>query len=131
MDWLLYLLTFIFGYVTCQTFYFFKSTRLALLVLRASHLIYLSSTMKAVQNMYYARGIVLEQMLRNDKTSAEISTFELLHEKEVQTLKDNSLESLLALHPQFFQPMIEFGNWNEATEYLDKYKEVVLRFWEK
>ncbi len=100
-------------------------------MLRASHLIYLSSIMKAVKNMYYARGIVLEHMLRNNKSSAEISTFELLHEKEVQTLKDNSIKSLIALHPQFFQPMIEFETWNEASEYLNKYRETVLSFWEK
>lgn len=131
MDWLLYLLIFIFGYVTCQTFYFFKNTRLSLLLLRACHLIYLSSVMKAVENMYYARGIVLEQMLLTNKTSAQISTFELLHEEEVRALKDKSIESLKALHPQFFQPMIEFENWQEADEYLEKYKEVVFRFWEK
>ena len=131
MSWLLYLLVFIFGYVTCQTFYFFRSARTALILLRACHLIYLSSIMKAVENMYYARGVVLEHMLRTEKNSAEISTFEMRHEEEIKMLKDRSVDILIDLHPPFFNRLIEFENWEEASNYLEKYRTVVLKFWEK
>ena len=131
MSWLLYVLVFIFGYVTCQTFYFFKSTRLSLVLLRGCHLIYLSSILKAIESMYYTRGLVLEQMLRSEKNSATISTFEILHEEEVSRLKDRSVSALIELHPPFFQKMIEFKNWDEANNYIQKYEEVILKFWEK
>ena len=81
--------------------------------------------------MYYARGLVLEEMLRSEKSSAQISTFEYLHEEEVKTLKERSIASLIELHPPFFRKVVEFENWKEAEQYLEKYREVVLRFWEK
>jgi hypothetical protein len=81
--------------------------------------------------MYYTRGLVLEQMLRSEKNSAEISTFEILHEDEVKRLKDRSIAALVDLHPPFFQKMIEFENWEEANTYIQKYEKVILSFWEK
>jgi len=131
MSWLLYGLLFIFGYITCQTFYFIKTARLSLIVLRATHLIYISSMMKAVEHMSFARGIVLEHMLRTEKSSAVISMFELRHEEEVKNLKKRSVDLLLDLHPEFFQRMVDFENWEEATQYLDAHKDVVFKFWEK
>jgi len=131
MSWLLYGLLFVFGYITCQTFYFIKSTRLSLIVLRATHLIYISSMMKAVEHMSFARGIVLEHMLRTEKSSAVISMFELRHEEEVRNLKKRSVDLLLDLHPEFFQRMVDFENWEEAAQYLDAHKDVVFKFWEK
>jgi len=131
MSWLLYGLVFIFGYITCQTFYFIKSSRLSLIVLRATHLIYISSMMKAVEHMSFARGIVLEHMLRTEKSSAVISMFELRHEEEVRNLKKRSVDLLLDLHPEFFQRMVDFENWEEAAQYVDVHKDVVFKFWEK
>ncbi len=131
MNWVLYGLLFVFGYVTCQTFYFLKSTRLSLILLRATHLIYLSSTMKALEHMSFARGIVLEHMLRTEKGSAAISTFEIRHEEEVAKLKTRSIDLLIDLHPEFFQRMMEFENWEEASQYADTHKDIIFKFWEK
>lgn len=131
MSWLLYVLLFVFGYVTCQTFYFLKSARLSLILLRAAHLIYLSSTMKALEHMSFARGIVLEHMLRTEKGSTAISMFEIRHEEEVVKLKTRSIDLLIDLHPEFFQRMMEFENWEGASQYVDTHKDIIFKFWEK
>ena len=131
MNWVLYGLLFVFGYVTCQTFYFLKSTRLSLILLRATHLISLSSTMKALEHMSFARGIVLEHMLRTEKGSAAISMFEIRHEEEVTKLKTRSIDLLIDLHPEFFQRMMDFDNWEEASQYADTHKDIIFKFWEK
>ena len=131
MSWLLYVLLFVFGYVTCQTFYFLKSARLSLILLRAAHLIYLSSTMKALEHMSFARGIVLEHMLRTEKGSTAISMFEIRHEEEVVKLKTRSIDLWIDLHPEFFQRMMEFENWEGASQYVDTHKDIIFKFWEK
>ncbi|HHZ95978.1 MAG TPA: hypothetical protein EYN67_10595 [Flavobacteriales bacterium] len=87
--------------------------------------------MKAVEHMSFARGIVLEHMLRTEKSSAVISMFELRHEEEVRNLKKRSVDLLLDLHPEFFQRMVDFENWEEAAQYVDVHKDVVFKFWEK
>ena len=81
--------------------------------------------------MAYARGIVLENMLKAEKNSVAISTFELRHEQDVRTLKDRSINLLIDIHPPFFKRMMEFKTWEEASNYIDTHKDVVFKFWEE
>ena len=85
--WLVNILTFIFGYVTCRTFYFVKSSRISLSLISASHIIYLSSIIKAIEHLSYAREIMREHLLITEKDSLEISTFERNFEQDLSMLK--------------------------------------------
>jgi len=129
--WLLGSLTFVFGYLTCATFYFLRSARVSVVLMRSSHVIYLSSLMKAVETLVYAREIMREHMLRSEKTSAEISTFEYRFEQDVSHLRHRSVEILQSLHPEPFRNMIKFEDWNGAMEYLSQHKTAALKFWER
>ena len=128
--WLLYVLVFIFGYITCKTFYFLRSLRLSLTIVKTSHLIYLSSMMKAIENMAYAREIVLENMLKTGKSASQISIFELNFNKDVEAIKDRSIKLLKVYHPSFFDSMLEFDDWSSAMDYLQIHREEVFKFWE-
>jgi hypothetical protein len=131
MDWLLYFLIFLFGYITCKTFYFLKSTRLSMAMVKASHVIYLSAMIKALENMAYSREIMLEHMLKTEKKGVQISSFEFRFEEDVRTLKERSIEMLKELHPTFFRQMLDFDNWDEGAAFLLKHKEVAWKFWER
>jgi len=87
--------------------------------------------MKAVEHMSFARGIVLEHMLRTEKGSAEISMFEMRHSQEVANLQKRSVDLLVDLHPEVFQKMLDFENWEGASRYADTHKDIILKFWEK
>jgi hypothetical protein len=87
--------------------------------------------MKAVEHMSFARGIVLEHMLRTEKSSAAISMFEMRHGKEVAKLQKRSVDLLVDLHPKIFQKMLDFENWEGASRYADVHKDVILKFWEE
>mgnify|MGYP003145742718 CR=1 FL=1 len=41
MNYILYFLVFLFGYITCRTFYFIRSARLSLKLIVSGHLFYL------------------------------------------------------------------------------------------
>ena len=128
--WLFGLLTFIFGYITCGTFYFMRSMRLTLVLMRASHIIYLSSIMKAIEIMAYSREIMLEYMLKSEKGPTEISSFEYRFDQDVSHLKDRSVSALKILHPPFFKNTLDFQDWETAMEYLHTHREAVYKFWE-
>ena len=121
---------FVFGYFTCKTFYFFRSARLGLNLVRASHIIYLSAVIKAIEHLSHARGIMLQHMLESEKESIQISSFELRYSEELQVLQDRSVEILMALHPEFFKPTMEFDDWQSAMAYLQKHKDAALAFWD-
>ena len=81
--------------------------------------------------MSFARGIVLEHMLRTEKSAVAISTFELRYEEDVKNLKKRSVDLLLDLHPEFFQRLLDFETWEEASQHVDAHRDIVFKFWEK
>jgi hypothetical protein len=129
--WWLYLLIFAFGYFTCRIFYFLRSARLSLLMVRASHIIYLSSMIKALEHLLHSREIMLEHLLKSEKNSTYISSFEVRFNEDVNLLKKRSVQTLINCHPKFFRHMIEFNDWDGAMQYLEENKKVALQFWNK
>jgi hypothetical protein len=100
-------------------------------MVKASHVIYLSAMIKALENMAYSREIMLEHMLKTEKKGVQISSFEFRFEEDVRTLKKRSIEMLKELHPTFFRQMLDFDNWDEGAAFLLKHKEVAWKFWER
>ena len=129
--WLLGVLTFVFGYVTCRTFYFAMSTRISLTLLRAAHLVYISAIIKAIENLSYSREVMLEHIAISERSFTEISLFERQYEEDVRLLKERSIQTLCALHPKFFETALEFANWEEAVGYAEEHREIMFKFWEK
>ena len=91
--WWLYLLVFMFGYMTHKTFYFFRSVKISIGLIRVSQLVSLGVLAKSMENFYYARTV--------------------------------RLRGMLDLHPKFYEPIIDFENWNTAMKYLEENKHFV------
>tara|TARA_R110002110_G_scaffold58319_5_gene165776 strand:+ start:540 stop:941 length:402 start_codon:yes stop_codon:yes gene_type:complete len=129
MNWWLYGLVFVFGYITCKTFYFFNSMRLGITALKASQIIYLSTMVKALENLSYSKEIMLEHMLKAEKKSAEISAFQYRFEQEEKLLKDRSILIVKSYYKGLFKEVIEFDDWKTAMEFLMQNKSHALDFW--
>tara|TARA_R110000824_G_scaffold246238_2_gene435329 strand:- start:513 stop:923 length:411 start_codon:yes stop_codon:yes gene_type:complete len=127
--WWVYLLVFFFGYLTHKTFYFLGAQRLGLIVIRSSHVIYLSAMTKALEQLTYAHETTLYHLATTDKNSATITTTQLRFEKEIKKLKERSVDVLLELHPSFFRRTADFTEWKSAMEYLEIYRDPALAFW--
>lgn len=126
---LLYFLIFIFGYVTCKTFYFMRSARLSLKTVRVSHLIYLSAMMKSIENLATSRELMLEYLLKTEKSSNTITSFTLAFDKNVEHIKENSIKVLVDVHPKFFKEYIDFDDWDSSMKYLTKHQKAAFEFW--
>jgi len=121
-NWILYFLVFVFGYVTCKTFYFLRANRLSLSLIRLSHIIYLSSIVKAIETLTTARETV---KFNNTELSKPESDFE----NEIKTLKDNSITYLLQMHPRYYREALKFDDWASSMTYLNENKDAVFKFW--
>ena len=126
---LLYFSVFIFGYVTCKTFYFLRSAKLSLRTIRVSHLIYLSAMMKVVENLSASRELMLEYLLRTEQSANTITSFTMTYDKNVEHIKENSIKVLIETHPVFFKEYVEFEDWESSMEYLVKHKQTAFEFW--
>ena len=122
-------MVFVFGYVTHKTFYFLHSARLAIMMIKMSHVIYLSSLIKSLENLSYTRELVLEHLIRTERTATQISTFEMSFNKDVEHFKTKSINTIIHTHPKFFKPILEFDDWASAMKYLETNKKAALAFW--
>ena len=127
--WWMYILMFVFGYVTHKTFYFLRSTRLTVMLVKMSHVIYLSSLIKSLEHLSYARELMLEYLIRTERSATQISTFEMSFNEDVKLFKTKAINTLIHAHPQFFKSMLEFDDWSSAMKYLQTNKEAAIAFW--
>jgi|TARA_E500000331_G_scaffold353532_2_gene404424 hypothetical protein len=123
-SWLLHILVFIFGYITCKTFYFLRANRLSLMLIKLSHVIYLSATVKAIESLITARDTI---KFNNIEPTKEEEVFET----EIKLLKDNSMAYLLQLHPRFYRDALKFNDWESSMLYLNNNKDEAFKMWKK
>ena len=123
--WWLYLLVFVFGYVTHKTFYFFRSIKISIGLIRVSQLISLTVFAKSMENFYYSRTIRLKQMAESNDDEKNIRDFKRSFNIELSDFKEKAVKEMLDLHPKFYDPIIDFDGWNSAMKYLDENKQYV------
>jgi hypothetical protein len=127
----LYLLVFIFGYMTCRTFYFFRATRISLSLIVLSQVIYLSSIVKLIESFLFVRATIKNQC--NDLNLDE-KTYALLEKKiddEIAILKDKSIKCLITMHPPFYRDALKFRDWDASMQFLIENKDQAHSFWEQ
>jgi len=125
--WWLYLLIFIFGYLTHKTFYFFRSAKISIGLIRVSQLISLLVLAKSMENFYYSHTARMRQMAENDESKKNIKDTRRSFNLEISNYKERAIKEMLDLHPSAYAPIVEFDNWNSAMKYLEDNKEYVLK----
>ena len=117
--WWLYALTFIFGYVTCRTFYFVRETRIGLIMLKLSHCIGLYTIVRGLEALEYARNLKIQQMKNSDDSEQNIKAYNIIYDREVTSFKNNAIRDIVSCHPKFYKDFIAFDDWNSAMKFLD------------
>ena len=124
MQYILYALLFIFGYVTCRTFYFLRSARLSLSLIMSGHLVYLSAV-EAIINKW-KQNIKVLNLEKNDRIKQENEL-----QRQIEVLQSNSVDYLLKLHPSFYRDALKFHDWESAKKHLEENKNLMNEFWEE
>ena len=125
---LLHLLFFIFGYVTCKTFYFISSTRKSILLLQATQVVALFIIVRALESFSYAKQYRVDTMEKNNASEQNIEAFKLRHNDEVAVFRNKSITKIIETHGPFFNQTVEFNDWKTAMAFLEKNKESVISF---
>lgn len=117
-------MVFVFGYVTCRTFYFVRANRISLSLIKLAHVIYLSATVKAIETLTNARFTAK----MNDVEPYQSTN---VFDDEIKLLKDQSVTYLLQLHPKFYRDILKFDDWESSMRYLNTNKDAVFKIWKK
>jgi hypothetical protein len=126
----LHLLTFIFGYVTCRTFYFIKSARISVILLKIMHVVSLSILIKCIEEYSFVSTEKLKTLsncgvMPSDEVYKKI---EIENENTITLFKERSIATMISLHPEYFRNIIEFEDWNTAMLFLQRNKEIGKAF---
>jgi hypothetical protein len=66
-------------------------------------------------------------MKEQDETQNEIKDTRRSFNMEITNYKEKAIKEMLDLHPDFYNPIIEFDNWKSAMKYLEDNKQFVLK----
>ena len=126
----LHLLTFLFGYVTCRTFYFVKSSRISVRLLKVMHVVSLGILVKCIEEYSYAESQKLLALLKCGVTEQDEVYKKIVreHEQDLELFKERSVAIILALHPDYFKPIVEFEDWDSAMQYLNDNRNIAQTF---
>tara|TARA_R110001599_G_scaffold42106_8_gene126963 strand:+ start:211 stop:618 length:408 start_codon:yes stop_codon:yes gene_type:complete len=119
-EWWLYVLVFVFGYLTHKTFYFFRSIRLSISLIRVSQLISLAVLAASTENFYYSHTNRIRRMKENDESEENIRKTRRAFNKEIAMYRDKGVKEILAQHPKFYDPIVPFDDWKSAMTYLEQ-----------
>jgi hypothetical protein len=125
-SWWLYVLVFVFGYLTHKTFYFFNSLKISIGLIRISQLISLAILAKSIENFYYSHTASMRQMREDNLSDKEIRDRRRTFISEIKNYKEKSIKEILDQHPKFYDPIINFNNWKTAMEHLDENKDYII-----
>jgi len=127
--WWMYALIFIFGYVTCQTFYFIRSSRISLALLLYSQIIYLSSMVKILESLLRTKYFVSGLRHSAKEMSSICNEIDKKVDAEISILKDNSINYLINMHPVFYKESLKFEDWDSSMRFLKEKKQEAFNFW--
>jgi len=128
LDWLMYILVFIFGYITCKTFYFLSATRTSINLIRITQLLSLLIYSKSLEHFAYAKSVRLQTMKQNDESEHNINAFINSFDQEVSAFKFKGIKIIMKYHASHFKDLLKFDDWSSAMNYLDDNKEIVFKF---
>ena len=126
--WLFYFLFFVFGYSTCQTFYFLSSVRKSLHLLRVCQVISLFIIARSLEDFAYAKDYSILHMKKGEETEHNINSFEERHDKEVQLFKEKSVKRIIEAHGSYFSEIVDYENWDGAMKFLNSNRKAVFDF---
>ena len=121
--WWMYVLVFLFGYYTHKTFYFFRSLKISIGLIRVSQLVSLAVLAKYLENIYYTQTTRLRQMREENKSEKDIRDLRRTFNNEVRAYKEKVVNEIIDLHPSFYDPLVDFDDWKSAMKYLEDNRE--------
>tara|TARA_R110002020_G_scaffold295713_1_gene511270 strand:- start:7189 stop:7602 length:414 start_codon:yes stop_codon:yes gene_type:complete len=127
IDFLLYLLVFIFGYYTCKTFYIFRAGHLTINILRMTHITALTILVKSIEQYTYIKAFGCAQLDAKGATETEIKNYSLYIQNDMDFFKERSIQNIVRATPSYFKETLYFNDWESAMGFLNDHKKQAFR----
>ena len=122
MQYLLYILLFIFGFYTHKTFQTYKRAQEGITLLFSAQITSLLILLKALEKYSYVKTFGAQQLASKEASESEIKNYELYIDNDIKYFKKNSVQQILLQLPEHFKVTAQFEDWASAMQYLERTK---------
>lgn len=125
MEFLLYVLVFVFGYVTHRTFHTYMAAKTGSLIFLHSKLTSLLMLVKCIESYNYVKAFGMMQLKKNEATDKQVEAFTTMIDNDITFFKKQSIKNINILIPEYLKVLEHFDNWDEAMMFLVKFKQEI------
>jgi len=119
MQFLLYILIFLFGLTTYRTFFIYRAAHASLFILRMAQRTSLLMSLRTLENYAYAKTFCIEQMKKKGATEDDIDNFKIYVNNDIEYLKKKSIKEMNKALPGYFKHSVVFSDWDTAMIFLE------------
>ena len=125
MEFILYALVFVFGYVTHRTFHTYMAAKTGSLIFLHSKLTSLLMLVKCIESYNYIKAFGMLQLQKNEATDKQVEAFTTMIDNDITFFKKQSIKNINNLVPEYLKVLEHFENWDEAMMFLVKFKQEI------
>ena len=124
-------LMYVFGYVTCKTFYYLQSSRLSVILLQTANVFSLFLLTRALECYEVSKALCLKDLHEKGLSDSNIKIYENNFETEIKNFKTKSIDQFLGLHPTFFHEVIDYEDWESGMKFLEQNRDLIINAYSK
>ena len=125
MELALYLLLFMFGFITHRTFHAYMSAKTGSLIFLHCKLTSLLILLRALEQYTFAKVHISLQMKQKGLTDNDIESFNKIIDNDIMNFKLHSIRQINKQIPDYLKTLEHFNNWDEAMLYVSKFKQEI------
>jgi len=125
VEFILYLLVFVFGYVTHRTFHTYMAAKTGSLIFLHSKLTSLLMLIKCIESYNYIKAFGMIQLQKNEATNKQVEAFTTMIDNDISFFKKQSIKNINNLVPEYLRVLEHFEDWDEAMMFLVKFKQEI------
>jgi len=125
VEFILYLLVFVFGYVTHRTFHTYMAAKTGSLIFLHSKLTSLLMLIKCIESYNYIKAFGMMQLQKNEATNKQVEAFTTMIDNDISFFKKQSIKNINSLIPEYLKVLEHFEDWDEAMMFLVKFKQEI------
>jgi hypothetical protein len=119
-------LMYVFGYVTCKTFYYLKAARLGVTLIQTANLFSLFLLTRALENYEISRALCLNDLKQKNLSKENLEIYEANLQAEIDIFKRKSIASLIDSHPDFFESAMGYNDWESGMKFLEDNRDLII-----
>ena len=125
MEFILYVLVFLFGYFTHRTFHSYTAAKTGSLIFLHGKLTSLLMLVRAIEKYNYVKSYGMIELQKHDATESEVTAYKIIIDNDIDYFKRQSIKAINKPIPEYLKVLEHFESWDVAMMFLAKFKKEI------